>query len=222
MFTFKKYVSLGSTCRTRHQLDRIFKQRNEQYVPTTGFFDWLWGPAMPGVIFELERDFQISMSEFDVKLVGEYPQVFNRSSEFYFLHDFIFSDDAVRDIELARNEMVTQFGSFQKKYNHLAEKLMNLIRENDHICFVYFGKLDLISVRGFYSVLHENYGVAPPLLNILQVSDQVECDYFEDTNFPVYKRFVDDRGVAGTEREWMGVDSEWDSAMKDFYVYPQP
>jgi len=216
IFTFNKYLSLGNTCKTRHQLDRIFSSRFEGYHPTKGYFDWLWGGGIDGVIKVIQKDFFISADNLVVKKHGAGTQVYDESTGFYFLHDFVFSKEGLLDLKIANHEMLNQLEAFMQKYTVMAEKTRALFKSEERICFVYCGRLNRAQIGDFLSVTTEIFRAKPVLLNIAyfnEVPNNEEISGYEDS---LQIRIVNDEAVKGTPGEWMGVNESWDKAFQDF------
>jgi hypothetical protein len=85
-------ISLGSSCRTRYQLERIIKPLAPLPVVNypTYFWDWLYMGGAAGVIWCIENNFVMHKSQFSiVKLPGE--NLFlpmHAPSCFHYLHDY--------------------------------------------------------------------------------------------------------------------------------------
>lgn len=217
MIYFNRYISLGNACRTRYQIDRIFGKRDPAYRPTKGFFDWLWGPEMKGVIRALRNDLKISPSDLVVEHVANVLQVRDLSTGFYFLHDFHFSDRAVLNISVAHEEMCAQKEAFLQKYNYLAEKTRAAAVGADSVCYVYHGALAPEVAQEFFLAMREVFNRRPVLLNIVpEHCGHLDSLALEDCDGLWLVRRVDDRAARGSSNEWKGVDASWDLAFEDF------
>lgn len=218
MYNFKKFFSLGNACKTRHQLDRIFGGRSANYIPVKGYFDWLWGAGINGVVKTIENDFEIKADSLVVKFAGGTVQVYDPNTGFYFLHDFVFSSVARENLDSARQEMFVQLQNFLLKYSNMAIKTTNIFASCKDVCFVYAGSLTRSQVIDFQEITRSKFHATPFLLNIVS-PDAVplpgETRGFEET---WQVQVVDDHAVKGTPQEWMGVNESWDSAFQDFFL----
>lgn len=216
MNEFKRFVSLGSACRTRHQVDRHFGARAADYKPSAAFFDWLWGPEIDGVIRALQGGLKIARENLAVARTGPRIQVQDAATGFYFLHDFRFSEAAVSDPELAHQQMHEQLDRFLEKYEYLGAKTREMLSADDGLCLVYHGRMSPLQLEALYATLGTDYGCRPTLLNVLPVTHAAAALRHETLADCVITRTVDDRASDGTADAWKGVDESWDLALADF------
>lgn len=216
MFIFKKYVSLGNNCKTRHQIDRVFSTRVTGYQPAKGYFDWLWGGGIDGVTKIFKNKFEISVNNLIVKKIGGTSQVYDESTGFYFLHDFVFSEIGLTDLEHANREMLSQFNEFSQKYSAMADKTKAYFKNIDDVCFVYYGCITRTQIEDFFTITAEIFGFKPMLLNIVDFNDQTHKDEIWGYEDILKIRIVNDESVKGTPSEWMGFNESWDNAFQDF------
>jgi len=213
MYKFNNYLSLGAACKTRYQLDRFFSKRKPGYQPIKGYFDWLWGGGFDGVSKAFMSNFAIDKEDFVVKNAGGTTQVFNIKTGFYFLHDFVFSKNALLDLSLANLEMAEQLDNFIEKYQYLGSKTIELVRENNLLCLVYIGPV----IRESFLKLHDHFDGNLTLLNILPADQNIDMTILDGFEKKWFIRTVDDDVVNGTPNEWMGSDVSFDLAFNDFY-----
>lgn len=213
MHTFKNYLSLGNACKTRYQLDRFFTARKPNYQPMKGYFDWLWGGGIEGVIKAFNCNLSISKDDLIVCNIGGTTQVCDVNTGFYFLHDFTFSNNALNDLKLANSEMILQLDQFLIKYDYLASKTLKLVHDNDLLCLVYIGP---VSRENFLN-LHDLFEGDITLLNILPVDQSFDMSVLEGFEKKWLIRSVDDGVVKGTPNEWMGSNDSFDIALNDFF-----
>ncbi len=155
----------------------------------------------------------INKDDLVVKNAGGTTQVYDIKTGFYFLHDFVFSKNALLDLSLANLEMIKQLDDFIEKYQYLASKTIRLVRENDLLCLVYIGPVS----RESFLKLHDFFDGNLTLLNILPVDHNIDMTILQGFEKKWFVRTVDDDAVKGTPNEWMGSDVSFDLAFNDFY-----
>ncbi len=188
------------------------------YKPTKAYFDWLWGGGMDGVVRAMKSNLSISLENLEVRRAGGTTQVFDKSTGYYFLHDFVFSSDALSDLTLAHSEMLEQAEGFLAKYRHLGDKTRRLLHASDGVCFVYHGVLSEAQADEFFATVQAMFGGSPTLLNVVQSRDALPAAKFAGNARKLIVRAVDDEAVKGTPEEWKGSDASWDKVFEDFVL----
>jgi hypothetical protein len=81
-------VSIGSACRSRHQIDKFLFKIKSNYQAESYYFDWLMMGGLNGVINVLRRGFEIAPSMISLHNSGSKFIPMDTLSGHTFLHDF--------------------------------------------------------------------------------------------------------------------------------------
>jgi hypothetical protein len=203
-----KMISLGSTCSTRHHLERLHKKYKPETVMSSYFFDWLWrNGGFESSLSVLQESLVLEREDFCLEPVyNHHYEVFNRRHKIFFLHDFEFKDPSITaDLNQLNGEMEIQFDSFIQKYEHLATKTRRIIEENKNLAFVY--AIDGISeaqAKAFFDLLADNYHASPLLIHLPDTSKNFGSPDHEN---------VISRPFRHDSPWWSGFDDQWEMSL---------
>jgi hypothetical protein len=207
-------VSIGSTCKTRFQIDRFLKAIDPGRRPTTYFFDGLMGGNIKGVINIIERDFVLRPGDICVvERAGKFIPC-DRLSGFVFLHDFGTKDACWSSRAECESALAAAFDLSMAKYTYLGKKTADFLAGDPAICVVYYGACGLDDFANLLSVLLRKFGKEFTIVNVLNGKPMPVT-----RNGAVLTVFVDDDNSPkfGTSREWEGDDGSWDAALGALY-----
>jgi hypothetical protein len=133
-------VSIGTACRTRVQIEKFLSKKNENYIASTYFFDWLMSGNLNGVINILERDFIVTKDDIEVFLVNQSSFIpRDYKSGFYFLHDFGAKNKFFDSHKACEIAIKNGYEESLKKYDYLAKKTRALLQDSRKVTLIYAG-----------------------------------------------------------------------------------
>ncbi|MGO3714626.1 hypothetical protein [Alcaligenes aquatilis] len=208
-------MSIGSACRTRHQIARIQKMRNVEHKQPTLFFDWLMSGGLPGVIDILQRNFTLNPTDFSVDTMGrpENHIPLHKPSGFRFLHDLGCSAESRKNETAALESMHKNMDDFLSKYEYLGKRTDEYLRNIESIGLVYYGSMDHKKTEQLLRVLREKYNRDFKIIQVMEEGKHNPVNLPEITSLT-----VNNSSVLGTASEWMGADDSWDQAFNSIVL----
>lgn len=208
---FDFLMSIGRACRTRFQLERMWKQSHSAEEFPSFWFDYLMSGGISGVTKIIENDFRIHSSEF---VLDDYNIPFHHPTGFHFLHDFG-SSKAVRGTrDVAMRHFLDAMPTALEKFRYLGEKTNSLLQSGGNIGCVYHGEMQLRDLEKLLWLLKTRYKRDFVIINVVDINEAL--DPFSMDQVITLK--VDDSSTNGTPDEWMGCNESWDHAFRDFRI----
>lgn len=215
----KSLISIGSSCRTRYQLDVFLKKKLSIYEPSSFFFDYLMMGGLSGVINLIQREFVLSSDDiYAFEQEGKFiPR--DRNSGMAFLHDFGTSNWWATEAE-CMVAYETQMQSSLSKFAYLGQKTHNLLLGGNHVGLVYHGVTSDEGLRQLQFLLSEKYNQEFLIVNVVEHenADSLSPVLVEKS---ILRVFVCDvlSPKNGTAKEWEGWDDSWVKALSHIPLY---
>jgi len=207
-------VSIGTACRTRVQIEKFLSKKNENYIASTYFFDWLMSGNLNGVINILERDFIITKDDIEVFLVNQSSFIpRDYKSGFYFLHDFGAKNKFFDSHKACEIAIKNGYEESLKKYDYLAKKTRALLQDSRKVTLVYAGYETTENFIRLKKLLEEKF--SNKKINIAHILESRNLDHpIKDGS--VFNLYVDEdhSPKKGTAYEWEGWDESWHECLE--------
>lgn len=205
-------MSIGSECRTRHQIARIQKTRNEKHRQPTMFFDWLMSGGISGVIDIIQRDFKLLPEDFSVDTLTRPANhiPLHKPSGFRFLHDLGCTAESRKSEKAALDAMKKNMDEFLSKYEYIGRRTDEYLRNIKYIGLVYYGNMNKNNIEKLISVLNKKYNRDFEIIQVMEEGKHKPVGLPNITSLT-----VNNSSVRGTANSWMGSDESWDQAFKE-------
>lgn len=208
-------ISIGSSCRSRFQIERYLKNLYPDIGYPSFFWDWLYYGGADGVIWTLENDFLLNPLAFDIianNHSGKF-QLRHSPSQLVFLHDFGEHETEAAALQALEGKWCEVF----EKYAFLAARTKKLLCSKIMpLMFVYQGSLRLDQVSRLSELLGIGSG-ANILVNVLQVGER--CDVKGGDGFMPFH--VDDEASGkSSDHWWEGCDASWNKGFDSLAEKP--
>jgi hypothetical protein len=210
---FSEIISLGDGCSVRYQLDRIKRINQPNFIESSYYFDWLWSDkSFSSNLLSIRSGFSIDRKNFELKVIAGSWQVYQSSTGFYFLHDFIFMNNTVENYTDVLFQFEEQFSDFKNKYEHKANKTKYWMSSDLCVLFVYNLRNESIS-EDYINEFFSNVSIEHKLLILPEATSQYTV--------ASHPRVIV-RPINALTSEWSGSDSEYDRVFNDIeFLVPQ-
>jgi hypothetical protein len=216
LLAWPNMISLGSACRTRYQLERIYKPMSP--LPTVNypafFWDWLYMGGAAGVIWCIENNFTMHKDEFTIgHLPGENLFVpVHSPSGFHFLHDY---GGGSHDMNRAIASFKRDYDCSASKFSYLADRTVRFIESAKPCAFIFRGAMHNDHAIRLGQLVGAN-GVERFLVNLVGPNDNDQCSPLPE--HPGILRIYFDDETSG--QSWQGIDSSWDEVIFNLPISP--
>lgn len=157
-----------------------------------------------GFCYYIDNDFKLDYSDFDIlENKGRFAP-YHKKSGHVFLHDFgsgfWLTDQSEAEVRFREN-----FEQTFSKYQHLAQKTLAKILNEEDLFFVFYGEIELSEFHKLERIYNVKIGKDIRLVNVLE-KGQKQLMYKN-----IITRYVNDSTSSkkGTSQEWQGDDEQW-------------